>query len=173
MEDDLGTGATYVTPGNHPDARDAPDSVVMPQPEHETQNADPDDDGDWAWRRRIRSRAKSYLIYRIVVGVVGAVVTIGGLVLIPAPGPGWLIVFLGLAILASEFEWANRLLAYARHRVGRWTDWVTRQPLPVRLLLGLATLTLLAGIFWVTLRLAGVPAFVPDSWVPSWSGLQH
>ncbi len=75
----------------------------------------------------------------------GAVITIGGLVLIPAPGPGWLIVFLGLAVLASEFEWADRLLGYARHQVGRWTDWAGRQSLVVRLLLGLATLVLLVG----------------------------
>ncbi|MDP9219659.1 MAG: TIGR02611 family protein [Actinomycetota bacterium] len=144
----------------------------MPQPDQEIQDAESDDDGDWAWRRRIRARSKSYLVYRVVVGVVGVIVTIGGLVLIPAPGPGWLVVFLGLAILASEFEWADRLLAYARHQVGRWTDWAARQSLPVRLLLGLATLALLVGIFWVTFRLAGVPGFVPDSWVPSWIGRQ-
>jgi uncharacterized protein (TIGR02611 family) len=131
-----------------------------------------DSDDDWAWRRRIRSKPRSHQIYRIVVGVVGALVTIGGLVLIPAPGPGWLIVFLGLAILASEFEWADRLLGYARHQVGRWTDWAGRQSLVVRLLLGLATLVLLVGLLWVMLRLTGVPGFVPDSWVPSWSGLR-
>ena len=32
------------------------------------------------------------------------------------PGPGWAIVFVGLAILATEFDWARRLLAYARER---------------------------------------------------------
>jgi uncharacterized protein (TIGR02611 family) len=154
-----------VTRGNSPDGRNASD----------THNAavatDPDND-DWAWRRKIRANPKSYLIYRIVVGVIGAVVTIGGLVLIPAPGPGWLIVFLGLAILASEFEWADRLLSYARQQVGRWTDWARRQSLVVRLLLGLATFVLLVGLLWLTLRFAGVPGFVPDSWVPSWSGLR-
>ena len=114
---------------------------------------------------------KSRLIYRLVVGVVGAVITIGGLVLIPAPGPGWLVVFLGLAVLASEFDWADRLLSYARHQVGRWTDWAARQSWAVRLLLGLVTLALLVGLLWVTLRLTGVPGFVPDPWVPAWRSI--
>jgi uncharacterized protein (TIGR02611 family) len=131
-----------------------------------------DSDDDWAWRRKIRANPKSHLIYRIVVGVVGALITIGGLILIPAPGPGWLVVFLGLAVLASEFEWADRLLSYARQQVGRWTDWAGRQSLVVRLLHGLATLVVLVAALWVTFRLTGVPGVVPDSWVPSWSGLR-
>ena len=135
-------------------------------------NGGDEDDWDWAWRRRIRSRRKVHLAYRIVVGIIGGTVTALGLVLIPAPGPGWLVVFLGLAILASEFEWANRLLGYARHQVGRWTDWATSQSLPVRILLGIATFAVLVGLMWVTLRLTGVPRFVPGSWVPDWSGLQ-
>jgi uncharacterized protein (TIGR02611 family) len=154
-----------VTRGNSSDGGNASDA-------HNAAVATSREDDDWAWRRKIRANPKSNLIYRIVVAVVGALITIGGLVLIPAPGPGWLIVFLGLAVLASEFEWADRLLSYARHQVGRWTDWAGRQSLVVRLLLGLATLVLLVGLVWVTLRLTGVPGFVPDSWVPSWSGLR-
>lgn len=134
----------------------------------------PDDSGDWdwAWRRRIRSNRQSHLAYRVVVGVLGGAITVLGLVLIPAPGPGWLVVFLGLAVLASEFEWARRLLDYARHQVGRWTDWATSRPWPIRLLLGLGTLAVLVCLFWLTLRLTGVPGFVPNALIPSWSGLQ-
>jgi uncharacterized protein (TIGR02611 family) len=128
--------------------------------------------GDWAWRRRIRSHAKVHAVYRVLVGVVGAAVTVVGVVLIPAPGPGWLVVFLGLAILASEFAWADRLLGYARRQVGRWTDWAAGQSLLVRVLLGIATFAVVVAIFWVTFRVSGVPGFVPDSWVPSWSGLR-
>lgn len=138
----------------------------------EGDNAGHEDDWDWAWRRRIRSKRKVHLAYRLVVGLIGGAITALGLVLIPAPGPGWLVVFLGLAILASEFEWANRLLGYARHQVGRWTDWATSQSLPIRILLGVGTFAVLAGLMWVTLRVTGVPGFVPGSWVPDWSGLQ-
>ena len=44
-----------------------------------------------------------------------------GIVAIPYPGPGWAIIFVGLAILATEFEWAHRLLRYTRERYDRFT----------------------------------------------------
>ncbi len=50
-------------------------------------------------------QAKRYL--RIVFGF--TLLTIG-VVMIVTPGPGWLIIFLGLGILAAEFVWARRLL---------------------------------------------------------------
>ena len=127
---------------------------------------------DWAWRRRLRANPVVNAAYRVGVGVVGAVVTAVGIVLIPAPGPGWLVVFLGLGILASEFAWAGRLLRYARRQVGRWTDWATRRHPAVRVLLALATFALLVALLWLSVRVAGVPGVVPRSWVPSWTGLR-
>ena len=32
-----------------------------------------------------------------------------GLVLVPLPGPGWVVVALGVALLGTEFAWAARL----------------------------------------------------------------
>jgi uncharacterized protein (TIGR02611 family) len=46
---------------------------------------------------------------RFVVAVVGFTVIAIGIVLLPLPGPGWAIIFGGLAILATEFIWARRL----------------------------------------------------------------
>ena len=43
--------------------------------------------------------------------MVGLLVLGVGILAIPYPGPGWAIVFIGLAILATEFEWARKLLA--------------------------------------------------------------
>ena len=43
---------------------------------------------DWADRSRT-----TRLVWRVGVGVVGAAVLIGGIFLIPYPGPGWLVVF--------------------------------------------------------------------------------
>ncbi len=34
----------------------------------------------------------------------------GGVIMLVTPGPGWLTIFLGLAVLAAEFVWARRLL---------------------------------------------------------------
>ena len=51
---------------------------------------------------------------RVLVGVAGGFVTLIGVVALVAPGPGWLIIFTGLGILATEFAWAARALTKAR-----------------------------------------------------------
>jgi uncharacterized protein (TIGR02611 family) len=117
---------------------------------------------DWAWRRRIRSNPHSHRIYKWVVGIIGSAVAIGGLVLVPAPGPGWLIVFLGVGILASEFTWAQRLLEWGKERLRQWNDWLSPRPWWVKGLVALATLVLVCLIFYTYFQLAGVPRLLPD-----------
>ncbi len=101
------------------------------------------------------------LTYRIVIGVVGTAVVVGGLVLVPLPGPGWLIVFFGLAILATEFAWAGRVRDYGLAKFRGWTEWVTEQSLLVRALIGLAGLLVVAGAVWAYLAIQGVPDWLP------------
>jgi uncharacterized protein (TIGR02611 family) len=96
------------------------------------------------------------------VGIVGSVVTVVGLIMVPAPGPGWLVVFLGLVILASEFEFAQRVLDYARHQVARWNTWILAQAMWMRGLVAFGTLVLVWAIFWAWCALVGVPAWRPD-----------
>jgi uncharacterized protein (TIGR02611 family) len=43
-------------------------------------------------------------------------IVIAGIVLLPLPGPGWAIIFLGLAVLATEYAWAHRLLTVTRDK---------------------------------------------------------
>ena len=105
--------------------------------------------------------------YRIAVGVIGGLIVALGVVAIPLPGPGWLIVIAGLFVLATEFLWAERLLAFTKKHVERWTGWVTDQPVWVRLLIGAATAAFVYGVLVVTLHVAGVPGWVPG-WVPVW-----
>ena len=76
-----------------------------------------DDDKDWAWRRAIRANPHSLRIWRAAVFVVGLVLVLGGLALVPLPGPGWLIVIVGIAVWASEFEPAARLLDFVKEKV--------------------------------------------------------
>lgn len=47
---------------------------------------------------------------RAIVAVVGFTVVGLGVVMIVTPGPGWLVIFLGLSLLAAEFVWARHLL---------------------------------------------------------------
>lgn len=47
-------------------------------------------DNDWAWRRAIRRRRSTLVAYRAVVLTLGAVLVIGGLMMVPFPDPdGW------------------------------------------------------------------------------------
>lgn len=76
------------------------------------------------WRELIRRRPWLNLVYRILVSAVGATVVIIGLILVPLPGPGWLIVFVGLTILGTEFHWARRMLGWLRKVLARfWERW--------------------------------------------------
>jgi uncharacterized protein (TIGR02611 family) len=124
-------------------------------------------DDDWQWRRKIRSNPHFHLIYRIIVGVVGLVIIVVGLILLPAPGPGLFVVFLGLAVWASEFEWAQRLLHRAKHTLGVWNQWLKLQPWWVKGLLLLMTVVALAAIVWLMFLVSDVPGFFPDA-VEEW-----
>lgn len=55
---------------------------------------------------------------RVVVGTLFVVVGIV-LALPLVPGPGLLLVFVGLTVLSEEFEWARQLRDWVRGRIGR------------------------------------------------------
>ena len=47
---------------------------------------------------------------KAIIGVIGATIFLFGLTLIVLPGPAIIVIPLGLAILATEFAWARRVL---------------------------------------------------------------
>jgi len=109
-----------------------------------------------ARRERLRERPLVDFSYRVGVAVVGLTVLFMGVAAIPYPGPGWAIVFLGLAILATEFYWAQRTLTYTRARYNTAMGWFRRQPAWVQWLgavftaaVVVATLWLLGAIDWL------------------------
>src|SRR5262245_4969423 len=65
--------------------------------------------------RRIREAARQRraldLTWRITVLMVGVAIISAGLVMLITPGPGWAAIVVGLAVLATEYVWAERLLA--------------------------------------------------------------
>lgn len=86
---------------------------------------------------------------RVLVGIIGGLIVLVGIVLIPYPGPGWLIVFAGLAILATEFEFASKALDTLRVRYDQWTDWLKRQHISVRILVLCLTGLVLVVTAWL------------------------
>lgn len=74
------------------------------------------------WRRTPKT------VRRSIVGVLGLTLILIGGVLVVLPGPFTLpFVIAGLAVLASEFVWAERLLVQGRKRVGNITSAVRRK----------------------------------------------
>lgn len=59
-------------------------------------------------------------VYRAALIVVATFVIIAGILMLVLPGPGWLTIFLGLAILGTEFAWARRALTWVRKQVNLW-----------------------------------------------------
>lgn len=51
---------------------------------------------------------------RIAIGIAGGAVLLAGCAMIVLPGPAFIVIPLGLGILATEFDWARRWLHKAR-----------------------------------------------------------
>jgi uncharacterized protein (TIGR02611 family) len=97
----------------------------------------------WVSRRPGGRRA-----WRVGVAVLGLLVIVLGVVLLVIPGPGWVVIFLGLSIWATEFRWARSLLIFARRQVGKWTAWIGRQPRWLAVLIGGAGLVVVGVVVW-------------------------
>jgi tellurite resistance protein TerC len=54
---------------------------------------------------------------RLIVAVIGTTVLLFGIALIVLPGPAFIVIPLGLGILAAEFAWARRLLRRVRRGI--------------------------------------------------------
>jgi uncharacterized protein (TIGR02611 family) len=85
-------------------------STETPPPEHHLSLAEK------LARRRERHLQRSRA-YRIAFMIAAFLVVAIGLALVPLPGPGWAIVFVGLGMLALEFKWAEQLMEKILNRL--------------------------------------------------------
>jgi len=99
-------------------------------------------------RERLAERRAEHLqrgrLYRLLVMVAGAAVTLVGLALLVLPGPAFVVIPIGLAMLALEFAWAERLLdrAIAHADVAQRT---ARRATPAQRVLAAVTMVAVAG----------------------------
>ena len=103
-----------------------------------------------AWVRLIATNVR-----RLVVLVVGAGVLGAGVAMLALPGPGILVIFIGLAVLATEFAWAERTLDRTKARATNATLRLTANTLN-RLVFGLMGSALVVG--------GGVAAVLADEY---------
>ena len=64
---------------------------------------------------------------RIAVSIIGVVLVLAGALMLVLPGPGMLLVIAGLAVLATEYVWAQRMLNYAKQKAGQAKNAVLRR----------------------------------------------
>ena len=67
-------------------------------------------------------RATYIAVRRLLVFLVGASVVLAGIVMIVTPGPAFIVIPAGLALLATEFVWARRLLARLKRSIDDGID---------------------------------------------------
>jgi len=106
---------------------------------------------------------------RIGIGIIGGTILVAGIIMVPYPGPGWLTVFAGLAILATEFSWAQSILDKAQGYYKAWQAWLKRQHFLVRWLFIALTGLVVVLTLWL-LNVYGLLADffnVPWLWVHS------
>ena len=63
---------------------------------------------------RIWNTENIKVVRRVIISVVGATVLLIGVALLVLPGPAFIVIPIGLAILASEYAWARRWLRKVR-----------------------------------------------------------
>ncbi|MER5719119.1 TIGR02611 family protein [Streptomyces sp. NPDC002132] len=65
----------------------------------------------------VKSRRVLHLSWQVGIFVVGLAVVIAGIIMLPLPGPGWVVIFGGMAIWATEFVWAQLVLRWTKRKV--------------------------------------------------------
>ena len=65
----------------------------------------------------------------VVIAVLGGLLTLAGIGLLVLPGPGFVLVAAGLAVLATRFSWAKKPLDYARDKAEQGIEEVGKSPL--------------------------------------------
>lgn len=99
----------------------------------------------------VRSRRALHLSWQVGVFVVGLAVVVAGIVMLPLPGPGWVVIFGGMAIWATEFVWAQLVLRWTKRKVTeaaqRALDPKVRRRNITLTVMGLTIVAALAGVY--------------------------
>ncbi|MFF4758146.1 TIGR02611 family protein [Streptomyces sp. NPDC001292] len=98
----------------------------------------------------VRSRRVLHLSWQVGIFLAGLLVVIAGIVMLPLPGPGWVVIFGGMAIWATEFVWAQLVLRWTKRKVTE----AAQQALDPRVRRRNITLTVIGLV--IVVALAGV-----------------
>ena len=94
--------------------------------------------------RRATHRER-HLLFRFLFGVTGSVVLAAGLVMLVTPGPAFVLIPIGLAMLSMEFVWAERLLDRSLEHAAKAQQKAAETTTTQRVLVAVATVLALVA----------------------------
>jgi uncharacterized protein (TIGR02611 family) len=106
--------------------------------------------------RRRERHLKRGTAYRVLFVIAGAVVTLAGVAMLAFPGPAFVVIPIGLAMLAMEFTWAERWLERALQKAES-AQRAAANASPVQKLLGIAATALGIAAFVAAAILWDIP----------------
>ncbi|MFJ8534885.1 TIGR02611 family protein [Streptomyces sp. NPDC093591] len=65
----------------------------------------------------IKARRVLHLSWQVGVFIIGLAIVVAGIIMLPLPGPGWVVIFGGMAVWATEFVWAQLVLRWTKRKV--------------------------------------------------------
>jgi uncharacterized protein (TIGR02611 family) len=95
--------------------------------------------------RRATHRER-HLLFRLAFGTAGALVTAAGTVMLVTPGPAFVLIPIGLAMLSMEFVWAERLLGKSLEQAAIAQEKAARATRRQRIMAAIGTVLAIAAI---------------------------
>lgn len=102
-------------------------------------------------RESTEEKARAHVVIRIVRMAAGSVLLLAGATMLALPGPGWLVIALGLGILSKDVAWAERTLDRVRRRLPSDADGRI-SPGTLYGSIALAVVVMAASMWWSFLR---------------------
>lgn len=99
----------------------------------------------------IKARRALRLGWQVGIFLIGLGAVVVGVIMLPLPGPGWLVIFGGMAIWATEFAWAQLVLRWTKRKVTEATqralDPRVRRRTVIRTAVGVAIVAVVIGVY--------------------------
>lgn len=133
---------------------DEPGEVAVSADDESGKKTDEAKDGQGLGSRApefVKARRLLHLSWQVLIFVIGLAVVVAGIIMLPLPGPGWVVIFGGMAIWATEFVWAQLVLRWTKRKVTeaaqRALDPKVRRRNIILTVIGLAIVAAILGVY--------------------------
>jgi uncharacterized protein (TIGR02611 family) len=106
---------------------------------------------DTGYREETVEEARASIHVRLARMTLGSLLLVAGVAMLALPGPGWLTIAGGLAILAKDVAWAERALERVRRRLPSDEDGSVSTPVVVLSVI-IAVVAVAGSVWWYLIR---------------------